>query len=118
MALLGKIRIRPEEERLVTVPGEARRVLCGQRPYWRKQCRKEVFYIHFVIGLEPYKLLQSHLSPEKSKDKTFEELAAVLTKHYTPKPSEVVQSFRFFSRVRQPGETVADFIAELQRTQV
>jgi len=64
---------------------------------------------------EPYKMLRSFLSPEKPKDKTFEELAAVLTKHYTPKPSEVVQSFQFFSRVRQPGETVADFIAELRR---
>jgi len=68
-----------------------------------------------LIGPEPYKLLRSLLSPEKPKDKTFEELAAVLTKHYTPKPSEVVQSFRFFSRVRQPGETVADFVAELRR---
>jgi len=68
-----------------------------------------------VIGLEPYKLLRSLLSPEKSKDKTFEEIAAVLTKHYTPKPSEVVQSFQFFYRVRQPGKTVADFVAELQR---
>ena len=68
-----------------------------------------------MIGPEPYKLLWSLLSPEKPKDKTFEELAAVLTKHYTPKPSEVVQSFRFFSRVRQPGETVTDFVAELRR---
>ena len=68
-----------------------------------------------LIGPEPYKLLRSLLSPDKPKDKTFEELAAVLTKHYTPKPSEVVQSFRFFSRVRQHGETVADFVAELRR---
>ena len=68
-----------------------------------------------LIGPEPYKLLRSLLSPERPKDKTFDELAAVLTKHYTPKPSEVVQSFRFFSRVRQPGETVTDFVAELQR---
>ena len=68
-----------------------------------------------MIGLEPYILLRSLLFPEKSKDKTFEELAAVLTKHYTPKLSEVVESFRFFSRVRQPGETVADFIAKLRR---
>ena len=65
-----------------------------------------------MIGLEPYILLRSLLFPEKSKDNTFEELAAVLTKHYTP---EVVESFRFFSRVRQPSKTVTDFIAELDR---
>ena len=57
-----------------------------------------------LIGPEPYKLLRSLLSPDKPKDKTFEEPAAVLTKHYTPKPSKVVQSFRFFSRVRQHGK--------------
>ena len=33
-----------------------------------------------LIGPEPYKLLRSLLSPEKPKDKTFEELAAVLTR--------------------------------------
>jgi len=59
-----------------------------------------------LIGPEPYKLLRSLLSPEKPKDKTFEELAAVLTKHCTPKLLEVVQSFWFFSRVRQLGKTV------------
>ena len=38
----------------------------------------------------------------------------VLTKHFCPPPSEIVQRFKFNSRVRQPGESVATYIAELR----
>ena len=51
-------------------------------------------------------MLQSLLSPTKPNEKTFEELA---TKHYTPKPSEVVQ----FPVLLQ--NKAADFVAELRR---
>lgn len=45
------------------------------------------------------------------------ELIAVLTKHFSPPPSEVIQRFRFYSRVRQPGESVSVsvFVAELRK---
>ena len=68
-----------------------------------------------VIGPAPYKLLRSLLSPAKPTDKTFEELVAVLTEHYNPRPSEVMQRFRFNSRSRKAGESVAAYVAELRR---
>ena len=37
-----------------------------------------------VIGPGPYKLLRSLLIPDKPSDKTFEELTALLAKHYSP----------------------------------
>ena len=42
------------------------------------------------------------------------ELVDVLTKHYSPPPSEIVQRFKFHSRFRQPGETVASFVSEMR----
>ena len=48
-----------------------------------------------VIGPAPYKLLRSLLSPVKPTEKTFEQLVAVLTEHYNPQPSEVMQRFPF-----------------------
>ena len=39
--------------------------------------------------------------------KTFEQLVAKLTEHYNPEPQEVMQRFRFNSRSRKPGESVA-----------
>ena len=45
----------------------------------------------------------------------FDVIVSTLTKHYSPPPSEVVQSYRFFTRVRQPGEMVSAFVAALWR---
>ena len=59
--------------------------------------------------------LKSLLAPTKPADKKLDKIVAILTKHYSPPPSEVVQSYRFFSRVRQPGESVSAFVAALRR---
>ncbi len=68
-----------------------------------------------MIGPAPYKLIRSLLSPELPVDKTFEELAQTLSNHYSPPPSEVIQRFRFNSRCRQAGESVAAYVADLRR---
>ena len=60
-----------------------------------------------------YRLARSLLSPAKPSEKTFDEIVAVLTKHYSPAPSEVMQRYRFNSRSRRSGESVATFAAEL-----
>ena len=67
------------------------------------------------VGSTTYRTLKSLLAPVKPASKSFSECVEVLTKHYSPPPSEVVQSYRFFTRVRQPGETVSSFVAELRR---
>ena len=38
-----------------------------------------------------------------------------MTDHYQPKPSVIVQCFKFHSRSRQQGEAVATYIVELKR---
>ena len=68
-----------------------------------------------VIGPAPYQLLRSLLSPMKPTEKTFEELVAVLSGHYSLPPSEIMQRFRFNSRSRKSGESVAAYVAELRR---
>ena len=75
--------------------------------------RRSVFIS--VMGPKSYTLLRNLLAPVKPKDKSFEELAAVLTKHYSPAPSEVMQRFRFNTRTRREGELVAEFVADLRR---
>ena len=67
-----------------------------------------------VIGPAPYKLLWSLIAPTKPTDKTFKELVAVLTEHYSLQPSEVMQRFCFNSRSRKEGESVAAYVAELR----
>ena len=67
-----------------------------------------------VVGPRTYKLLSSLLAPATPGEKDFGELVKVLKEHYSPLPSEIVQRYRFNSRVRQPGDSVAAYVAELR----
>ena len=49
------------------------------------------------------------------EDKSIAELTETLTKHYSPEPSVIVERFKFYSRQRKPGESVATYLSELRR---
>ena len=68
-----------------------------------------------MMGPSTYRLAKNLLSPAKPSEKTYDEIVAVLTNHFNPTPSEVMQRFRFNSRIRKPGETVSTYVAELRR---
>ena len=68
-----------------------------------------------VVGCSTYNLLRSLIAPAKPTDKTFEQLVEVLSTHYSMKPTEIMQRFRFNSCKRQEGETIANYVAELRR---
>lgn len=68
-----------------------------------------------VVGAQTYSLMRNLVSPDKPGDRTFEELVTLLKEHFNPRPSEIVQRFRFNSRVRQPNEAVSEFVAQLRK---
>ncbi|XP_039887198.1 uncharacterized protein K02A2.6-like [Simochromis diagramma] len=68
-----------------------------------------------VVGAATYSLIRNLLSPAKPKDKTFQELVLLMKNHFDPKPSEIVQRYKFDSRSRKPNETVMEYVAELRR---
>lgn len=57
-------------------------------------------------------MLKNLLAPDKPGEKTYQELIATL-QQFDPKPSEIVQRFKFHSRVRA-GENVSSYVAELR----
>ena len=67
-----------------------------------------------ACGASTYKLMCDLVSPLKPKDKTFEELKEIVQKHLKPKPSEIVQRYKFHTRVQRSGESIANFVAELR----
>ena len=67
-----------------------------------------------VIGAPTYKLLSDLLSPDKPGDKSYTDLVKVLTDHFNPTPSEIVERFKFHSRFRRQGESVATYVSELR----
>lgn len=49
------------------------------------------------------------------KDKTYSQLTDVLKAHFNPKPSEIVQRFKFNSCIRKNNEPISDYVAELRK---
>ena len=68
-----------------------------------------------MVGKRTYNILRSLLTPAKPTTKKVDELTELLSAHFSPPPSEALQRFRFYGRVRQPGESVAAFVAELRK---
>ncbi len=66
------------------------------------------------IGASNFSSLRSVATPDGVKAKSFDELVLVLRNHFSPKPSEVAQRFKFNACVRKPGESVALFLANLR----
>ena len=67
------------------------------------------------VGAKTYKLIRSLVAPEVPKDKSYVDLAKVVQDHYKPKPSVLVERFKFNTRCQQQGETISVFLAELRR---
>ena len=62
-----------------------------------------------------YDLLRNLLAPAALKDKSFKELVIALKSHFKPKPLIIAEQFKFHQRGQAPGETVAEYVAELRR---
>ena len=68
-----------------------------------------------VCGAGTYTLIRSLVTPNKPADYSFKQLVELVDIYYNPKPSVTVQRHKFYTRVQQPGESVAAFVAELRR---
>jgi hypothetical protein len=66
------------------------------------------------VGPDTYKLIRNILAPVKPDTKTFTELCKVVKDHLDPKPSKIVGRYKFYSRSRLEGESIADFVAALR----
>ena len=66
-------------------------------------------------GVNTYTIIRNLFAPDLPATKSFEEIVAAAGTHFNPKPSSIVQRFRFNSRVRKDGESVAEFVSQLRK---
>ncbi len=76
---------------------------------------KHVPVLLSAIGEKTYDLLRNLLVPAALKDKSFKELVMALKSHFELKPLIIAERFKFHQQGQAPGETVAEYIAELRR---
>ena len=67
------------------------------------------------VNSQTYNLVKKLLLPTKPEEKNYKELTALLKSHYSPKPSVIVERFKFHSRYRKAGESIPNYIAELRK---
>ncbi|CAN8032958.1 unnamed protein product, partial [Ixodes persulcatus] len=68
-----------------------------------------------VCGAATYAIIRSLCSPALPSETSYEDIVSKLTAHLNPRPSVIVQRFQFGKRDQRPGESIADYIAELRR---
>ena len=68
-----------------------------------------------VLGSEHYSLLRGLVSPDLPMDKTFDDLVAILKKHYDPEPIVIAKRFHFYQRSQGSSESIGDYLANLRR---
>ena len=68
-----------------------------------------------VCGPATYQLIRNLVVPDKTTDKSLDEIITQVNDHFQPAPSMTVHRFAFNSRSRKSGESVADFVAHLRQ---
>ena len=59
-----------------------------------------------VCGSKTYALARDLLQPVRPAEATFKTIVDTLHKYFSPRPSEIVERFKFHSRNRKDGEGV------------
>lgn len=66
-------------------------------------------------GRKTYSLFRNLLAPAAPSDKTYAELVQVMKDHKIPRPSIIVERFKFFKRDREDNESISTYISELRK---
>ena len=60
-----------------------------------------------------YGTIRSLVDAEAWKGIKYKDLIALLSAHFDPKSSPIVQRFKFYNHIRAKGETIATYVAAL-----
>ena len=78
-----------------------------------KSDEKKCAILFSGCGPETYQTICSIVDTETLNTAKFDTLVEIITAHYDPKPSFIVQRFKFYNRTRAAGEPIAAFVAAL-----
>ena len=67
-----------------------------------------------VCGAKTYHTLRDLLAPAKPRETSYADVVETLKTHFNPKQGVAVHRFKFNSRTRKQGESIAKYVAELR----
>jgi hypothetical protein len=68
-----------------------------------------------IIGGSTYTLLRDLVAPQSPRDLSLDDAIKALKAHFEPKPIVIAERYHFHRRSQLPGESVADFVANLRK---
>ena len=96
---------------------------------WKSYCERLHFYFNAndivdrgkkrsiwltFCGPLTYQLLKSLVQPRTPMEKTYNEIVETLKTHLNPKPSPIIQRFKFNTRDRRARVSLANYVVELR----
>ena len=67
-----------------------------------------------VCGATTYKVIRNLVQQDKLDTTSYADIVKLVKEHYDPAPSPIMQRYRFNTRVRGEGESVATYVASLR----
>lgn len=68
-----------------------------------------------TCGPLTYVTIRSLAAPTKPTELEYKQLRELTMKHYNPRPSVIMQRYKFNARTQQPGESISTYVAELRK---
>ena len=77
--------------------------------------RKKRAILLSCCGSATYSLFRSLVVRSKPDEVSLQAIIDKVNAHYNPRPSAIIQRFKFNSRSQQPGESLPTYVAELRK---
>ena len=68
-----------------------------------------------TCGPSTYTTIHSLAAPNKPTDMDYKVLLELTMKHYNPRPSVIMQRYKFNATTQQPGESISSYVVELRK---
>ena len=68
-----------------------------------------------ICGHQTFKLIRSLLDAQALETKSYDDLVKMVKDYYDPKPSIIVQRYKFNSQVKAAAESIATYVAALRQ---
>lgn len=76
---------------------------------------RQIAIFFTICGPTLFDLLSSLVAPKQVSTLKLGEINDTLTKHFSPRPSEIAAFYKFFQRNQLPNENFASYVAEVRR---
>lgn len=71
-----------------------------------------------IVGIKTYTLWRSLYTQEKPSSKGFKDIVKIIQSHLYPKPSLIVECYKFSKRNQLENQSISEYIASLKRLSI